>query len=89
MKSVQIQNFSGPHFLAFIRTEYGKYGPERTSYLHTYHAVLKKALPRRNYVRQGQTDLLYASAKDLIQSRRIQIRVASLSLVSFRHLSVC
>ena len=45
VKSVQIQNFSGPHFLAFIRTEYGKYGPERTSYLHTYHAVLKKALP--------------------------------------------
>ena len=44
---------------------------------------------RRNYVGQGQTDLLYVNANDLIQSRRIQIRVASLSLASFRHLSVC
>ena len=31
---------------------------------------------------------LYANAKDLIQCERIWIRVASLSLVSFRHLSV-
>ena len=30
----------------------------------------------------------FANSKDLIQSGRIQIRVASLSLVSFRHLSV-
>ena len=39
-------------------------------------------------LREGLTDLLYAHAKDLIQSGRIQIRVASLFLVSFRHLSV-
>ena len=31
---------------------------------------------------------LYANTKDLIQSRRIYIRAASLSLVSFLHLSV-
>ena len=45
---------------------------------------------RRNdyFVLQGLTDLIFANAKDLIQSRRIQIRVASLSLVSFRSLSV-
>ena len=41
----------------------------------------------RNYVRAEQTDLLYADAKDLIQSRRIYIRVASLYLLSLRHLS--
>ena len=40
------------------------------------------------YVQKGQKDLLCANVKDLIQSWRIWIRVASLSLVSFRHLSV-
>ena len=39
-------------------------------------------------VQSQQTGLFYAIAKDLIQSWRILIRVASLSLVSFRHLSV-
>ena len=29
------------------------------------------SLKRRKYVQQGQTDLLYANDKDLIQSRRI------------------
>ena len=43
---------------------------------------------RRCFVRQGLTDLPYATAKDLIQSRRIYNRVASLSLVSFCHSSV-
>ena len=36
---------------------------------------------------KGQTDLLHANAKDLIQYERIQIRVASLSLLSFRNLT--
>ena len=40
------------------------------------------------YVQKGQKHLLCANVKDLIQSWRIWIRVASLSLVSFRHLSV-
>ena len=40
------------------------------------------------YIQKGQKDLLCANVKDLIQSWRIWIRVASLSLVSFRHLSV-
>ena len=38
-------------------------------------------------VRQGLTDLLIAYAKDLIQCWKIWIRVASLSLVSFRSFS--
>ena len=45
-------------------------------------------LESRNYVQLEQTDF-FANSKDLIQSGRIQIRVASLFLVSFRHLSVC
>ena len=45
-------------------------------------------LESRNFVQLEQTDF-FANSKDLIQSGRIQIRVASLSLVSFRHLSVC
>ena len=32
MKSVQIRSFSGPNA--------GKYGPEKTPYLHTFHAVI-------------------------------------------------
>ena len=40
------------------------------------------------YVRYGQTDLLCANARDLIQYGSIKIRVASLSLVSFRILTV-
>ena len=39
------------------------------------------------FTQQGLTDLLYTNAKHLIQSGRIWIRVASLSLVSFCHLS--
>ena len=30
--------FSGPHFSVFSSTT-GKYGPEKTSYLDTFHAV--------------------------------------------------
>ena len=48
----------------------------------------ESSLERRYFVWQGLTDLLYANGKDLIQGRRIKIRVASLSLVSFRHSSV-
>ena len=50
--------------------------------------VNKNSSERCCYVRSEQTDLLYANAKDLIQSWRIYIRVASLSLLSSRHLSV-
>ena len=35
--SVQIRSFSGPYFPAFGLT--GKYGPEKTSYLDTFHVV--------------------------------------------------
>ena len=45
-------------------------------------------LESRNFVQLEQTDF-FANSKDLTQSGRIQIRVVSLSLVSFRHLSVC
>ena len=48
----------------------------------------KSSSERYYYVRVEQTDLLYANPKNLIQSGRIWIRVASLSLVSFCHLSV-
>ena len=37
-------------------------------------------------IRKELTDLVYANAKDLFQSGKIQIRVASLSLESFCHL---
>ena len=47
----------------------------------------KSSLERRNYARAKQTDLLYANTNDLIQSEKIQIRLASLSIVYFRHLS--
>ena len=47
--------------------------------------INKKSLSERCcYVRSEQTDLLYANAKGLIQIWRIEIRAASLSLVSFR-----
>ena len=49
MKSVQIRSFSGPYFPVFgLNTETygvspntGKYGPEKTPYLGTFHAMLK------------------------------------------------
>ena len=49
------------------------------------HSVSNKesSSERRNYVQQEQKDLLYADAKNLIQSRRMWIRVASLSLAFF------
>ena len=50
--------------------------------------INKNSSERFCYVRSEQTDLVYANAKDLIQSWRIYIRVASLSLLSSRHLSV-
>ena len=50
--------------------------------------INKNSSERCCYVRSEQTDLVYANAKDLIQSWRIYIRVASLSLLSSRHLSV-
>ena len=48
VKSVQIRSFSGPYFPVFgvnteslrIQSKYGKYGPEKTPYLDTFHAVL-------------------------------------------------
>ena len=48
----------------------------------------KSSLEWCYYLQLEQTDFLYGNAKDLIQSRSIKIRVASLSLVSFCHLSV-
>ena len=43
VKSVQIRSFSGPYFSVFgLNT--GKYGPEKTPYLNTFHAVLSSAL---------------------------------------------
>ena len=48
---------------------------------------MENSSERRNYIQVQQTDLPYANTKDLIQSGRIQIRVACLSLVSFRQLS--
>ena len=38
VKSVSIRSFSGPYFPVFgLNT--GKYGPEKTPYLDTFHAV--------------------------------------------------
>ena len=45
--------------------------------------INKNSSERCCYVRSEQTDLVYANAKDLIQSWRIYIRVASLYLASF------
>ena len=39
VKSVQIRIFSGPYFPAFGLNR-GKYGPEKTPYLDTFHAVI-------------------------------------------------
>ena len=50
--------------------------------------INKNSSERCCYVGSEQTDLLYVNAKDLIQSWRIYIRVAPLSLLSSRHLSV-
>ena len=41
VKSVQILSFSGPYFPVF-RVNTGKYRPEKTSYLDTFHAVRLK-----------------------------------------------
>ena len=38
VKSVQIRSFSGPYFPVFSPNT-GKYGPEKTPYLDTFHAV--------------------------------------------------
>ena len=38
MKSVQIASFSGPYF-PVSSPNTGKYGPEKTPYLDTFHAV--------------------------------------------------
>ena len=53
------------------------------------HVNKDSSSERRCYVRSEQTDPLYANAKDLIHSGKVQIRVASSSLVSFHHFSVC
>ena len=57
----------------------------RLIYLRGFTQYVRKesSSQRHNYFRAEQTDLLYAYAKYLIQTRRIQISVASLSLVSF------
>ena len=49
---------------------------------------MKSSSERCCYFRLGQTNFLYANSKNVIQSKRILIWVASLSLVSFLHLSV-
>ena len=36
--------FSGPHFPVFSPNT-GKYGPEKTPYLDTFHAVIRQSLP--------------------------------------------
>ena len=42
VKSVQMRSFSGPYFPVFsANTE--KYGPEKTPYLDTFHAVNQSA----------------------------------------------
>ena len=38
VKSVKIRSFSGPYFPVFSLNT-GKYGPEKTPYLDTFHAV--------------------------------------------------
>ena len=38
VKSVQIRSFSGPYFPVFGMNT-GKYGPEKTPYLDTFHTV--------------------------------------------------
>ena len=38
MESVQIRSISGPYF-SVISSNTGKYGPEITPYLDTFHAV--------------------------------------------------
>ena len=43
VKSVQIRSFSGPYFPVFSSNT-GKYGPEKTLYLDTFHAVYARLL---------------------------------------------
>ena len=40
VRSVQIRNFSGPHFPVFSRKT-GKYRSEKAPHLDTFHAVLR------------------------------------------------
>ena len=56
VKSVQIRIFSGPHFPTFglnteryevslrVQSECGKYGPEKTPYLDTFHKVIVSSI---------------------------------------------
>ena len=65
VKSVQIRIFSGPYFSAFglnreiyyvnlsIQFKYRKYGPEKTPYLDTFHAVICFVTPERNASRKN------------------------------------
>ena len=39
VKNVQIWSFSGPHFPVFSQNT-GKYWPEKSPHLHTFHAVI-------------------------------------------------
>ena len=56
LKSVQIKSFSGLHF-PVLSPNNGKYGPEKTPYLGTFHAVYtfkaftKKQTDKRTKVR--------------------------------------
>ena len=53
-------DFSGPYFAVFGRNTQipvfspntGKYGPEKTPYLDTFHAVRVNCFPYREYQRQ-------------------------------------
>ena len=49
MKSVQIQSFSGLYFPVF-RLNTGKYGPEKTPYLDTFHVVYLGAITENNII---------------------------------------
>ena len=49
VKSVQIRSFAGPYFSVFSSNT-GKYGPEKTPYLDTFHEVKTYSISwRGNY----------------------------------------
>ena len=50
-KSVQIRSFFGPYFPVFSPNA-GKYGPEKSPYLDTFHVVYKQLVFKIKFVKQ-------------------------------------
>ena len=71
MESFQIWSFSGPYFLVFCANT-GKYEPEKTPYLDTFHAVRHSLIQRRlcSYRVAGRYTDLSLITFELLQDNR-------------------